>query len=272
MNQTSILGIIVGVVVITSSSVNGFSISKLRSLTLRKYIDMSILLLPPTSPVSSRTRTVVNAISEISNPTSSSTNQGTIDDTIQELLDTARRLGPVGVRNTIEDQEIIQNIVTKLKQQLQQDKNSISVSTESNYTSIPLVGTHDLIYSAAPGGSSGKIGPYFYGKVTQSFVNETAFMNAVDFGPLNIALTATRHAKDNTTFIVRFQSTTISLFGIPLIEKSIRGSGGIWKIVYTGIFHDKNVVASDGNKKQILLRIMETPSLFVIEQDVTYDS
>lgn len=142
---------------------------------------------------------------------------------------------------------------------------------ENNYTGIPLIGVHDLIYSAAPGGSSGKIGPYFYGKVTQTFLNETAFMNAVDFRPLNIALTATRHAKNATTFIVQFQSTTISLFGIPLIEKSICGTGGVWKIIYSRIVHDKSSKTNDGgNKKRILLRIMETPSLFIIEQDISH--
>lgn len=260
--QCWILGIIINVVV-SITSVNGFIVSSLKLSTIRNPND------PILSSSSSRSVTVVDAIDERNDHTSSNdSKKSQIDDTIQDLLDTARRLGPVGVRNTIEEQERIQSIVTQLKQQLEHDR-SISGVDNANYTDIPLVGVHDLIYSAAPGGSSGKIGPYFYGKVTQTFVNETTFMNAVDFGPLNIALTATRHIKDSTTFIVKFQSTTISLFDIPLIEKSIRGTGGVWKLIYTGIVHDENIVMKDGNKKRILLRIMETPSLFIIEHDLS---
>ena len=271
MHQTSILGIIFGAGV-ASTCVNGFGISKLKSSTLRNQNDIFSMILSRSSPVSSRSATEVDTIDKSSNPTSRDTSQGQVDDTIQELLDTARRLGPVGIHNTIEDQEIIQNIVTKLKQQLQQHNSIISGSMERNYTNIPLVGVHDLIYSAAPGGSSGKIGPYFYGKVSQVFVNETSFMNVVDFGPLNIALTASRHVKDNATFTVRFLSTTISLFGIPLIEKSIRGTGGAWKVMYTGIVYDNNIVTIDGTKKRILLRIIEAPSLFIIEQDMPHSA
>ncbi len=258
MLQSSILGIIFTVVVATIS-VNGFRIS---TATLQKSSIVRLSNNLSSLSLSAQSAPVLGTSNERNDLTTGS-NKSLLDDTIQELLDAARRLGPVGVRNTAQDQEHIQQIVTQLKQHLERDRNS-------NYTDVPLVGIHDLIYSAAVGGSSGKIGPYFNGKVTQTFVNETAFMNAVDFGPLNIALTATRHVKDSTTFVVKFQSTTVSLFGIPLIEKSIRGTGGIWKLIYTGIVYDKNIVMNNGNKKRILLRIMETPSLFIIEQDLSH--
>lgn len=254
MNRTSIFGIIISVVV-ASISVDGFIISRTRLSAA----------VSPSSSLSSRYATVFDTNNE-----RSSASIEKVDNTIHDLLESARRLGPVGVRNTVEDQVRIQSIVTRLKEQLEQERN-MRGSTKSNYTDIPLVGVHDLIYSAAQGGSSGKIGPYFYGKVTQTFVNQTTFINAVDFGPLNIALTATRQVKDNATFIVRFHSTTVSVFGIPLIEKSIRGTGGVWKIIYTGIVNDTtNIVAEDGQPKRILLRIMETPSLFIIEQDLAH--
>ena len=256
MHRYSIFGIIVNVVV-AISSVNGFTISELRNPDVRFLLVSSSLSATALDSTEER--------NDLASTFDGNHADSQMHDTIQEILSTARRLGPVGVLNTIEDQERIQKLVTQLKQQLKNDD-----MDNSNYTAIPLVGVHDLIYSAAPGGSSGKIGPYFYGKVTQTFVNETTFKNAVDFGPFNIALTATRHVKDNTSFIVKFQSTTISLFGIPLIEKSIRGTGGVWKLIYTGIVHDENIVMNDGNKKQILLRIMETPSLFIIEHDVSH--
>lgn len=263
--QYWILGIIINVVV-SIKSVNGFTISSLKLSTIRNPNDP---ILSTRSLLTSLSATVVDAIDERYDRTSNNdSTKSPIDDTIQNLLDMARRLGPVGVRNTIEEQERIQSVVTQLKQQLKQDS-SVSGIDNANYTDVPLVGVHDLIYSAAPGGSSGKIGPYFYGKVTQTFVNETTFINAVDFGPLNIALTATRHVKDIITFIVKFQSTTISLFDIPLIEKSIQGTGGIWKLIYTGIVHDDNIAMKDGKKKLILLWIMETPSLFIIEHDLS---
>ena len=260
MLQSSTLAIVLTAIVATIS-VDGFCIptaTRQKSSTVRFSNDLSLLSL------SAQSAPILGTSNERNDLTS---NISLFDDTIQEILDAARRLGPVGVRNNAQDQEYIQQLVTKLKQQLERDRDTAG---NNNYTDVPLVGIHDLIYSAAKGGSSGKIGPCFHGKVTQTFVNETAFMNAVDFGPLNIALTATRHVKDSTTFVVKFQTTTISLFGIPLIEKSIRGTGGVWKLLYTGIVHDQNINMNDGKKKRILLRIMETPSLFIIEQDLSH--
>jgi hypothetical protein len=179
------------------------------------------------------------------------------DNTVQELLDMARRMGPVGVRNSLEDQELINDAALRLQQQQLGLSNAVAAVS---YTDVPLLGVHELIYSAASGGSSGKIGP-IHGKVMQTFVNATTFINSVELGPLRIALTATRKIKNETSFVVKFQSTTVSLFNIPIIEKSVVG-GGIWNILYTGIVHDKN----DVEHPMRLLRVMHTPSLFIIEQ------
>jgi hypothetical protein len=181
-----------------------------------------------------------------------------MDNLIQDLLDMARNMGPVGIRNSVEDQEKIQNLVTLLRQRTLEDNDSSAL----NFTNVALTGVHDLVYSAAPGGSSGKIGP-FDGKVTQTFVNATTFINAVDLGPLRIALTASRKIKDETTIAVRFHSTTVSFFGIPIVTKAV-GGGGIWNILYTGVVHDMN----DTEHPKRLLRVMQTPSLFIIEQKI----
>jgi hypothetical protein len=178
------------------------------------------------------------------------------DDLIQDLMDMARRMGPVGIRNSLEDQEKIQNLANLLRQRTLEE----NASSAQNFTDVTLDGVHELIYSAAPGGSSGKIGP-LDGKVTQTFVNGTTFINAMDLGPLRIALTASRKIKDGTTISVRFHSTTVSLFGIPIITKSV-GGGGMWNILYTGVVHDRN----DKEHPKRLLRVLQTPSLFIIEQ------
>lgn len=105
MHQTPILRIII-IVVVVSISVDGLGISQLRSVAVRNQNDIPSFLLSPSLSVSSRYATKIDTIDERNNPTTSDNNQEQIDDTIQELLDTARRLGPVGVRNTPEDQKI----------------------------------------------------------------------------------------------------------------------------------------------------------------------
>lgn len=204
-------------------------------------------------------RAEVNTKTEFSAPASSlDTQNGRSENLIQELLDMARRLGPVGIRNSVEDQETILNLALSLQQRTLEE----NASSALNFTDVTLTGVHELIYSAAPGGSSGKIGP-LDGKVTQNFVNATTFINAVDLGPLRIALTASRKIKDETTIAVRFHSTTVSLFGVPIVTKSV-GGGGIWKILFTGVVDDKN----DKEHPNRLLRVLQTPSLVIIEQKI----
>ena len=168
-------------------------------------------------------------------------------DQVREVLALARELGPVGAFRTTEEQEKI----LQLARSLQKPKQAP--------TSIPLDGIHNLVYSAAPGGSSGKIGP-FAGKVTQEFVNSTAFINAVELGPLKLALQARREIVDGNRINVFFLETKLTVLGVPVLEKPASG-GGQWKYLWAGVIPGEN-----GKKK--LIRIMETPSLFVIEQDL----
>lgn len=164
---------------------------------------------------------------------------------ILQVLDLAEQFGPVGVRQPEESQQRILDAALALK------------SVGSAPARVELNGIHNLVYSSAPGGSSGKLG-FIDGQVTQTFLDEKTFINAVQVGPIRIALTAEREVKNDTTIKVTFHKTTVSVFGKQLVEKET-GGGGVWKYIYAGVVTDKK-----GAKK--LVRVMETPSLFVLEQ------
>jgi hypothetical protein len=119
-----------------------------------------------------------------------------------------------------------------------------------------------LVYSAAPGASSGRIFGNVIGRVSQLFEDDEIFYNRVDFGPFQIALRAKRQVINDRTIKVTFLETSINLFGQTLSKKDAGGGGGVWKVKYVGTVKD-----DDGNEK--LVRIMETPSLFVLEQDLS---
>ena len=67
---------------------------------------------------------------------------------------------------------------------------------------MPLIGVHDLLFSMAKGGSNGKLGP-LTGAVTQTFLNEKQFVNAVELGPVKIKLKAEREVLDRERVRVR---------------------------------------------------------------------
>jgi hypothetical protein len=169
----------------------------------------------------------------------------------------ARELGPVGVSCSEEDQARLLAAARSLK----------DLPGPFPTNSVPLTGLHRLVYSAAPGGSSGKIGP-LVGTVTQEFVNATHFINAVAFGPLRLELLASRKLVKDNCINVFFHETTITLFGITLLTKPASG-GGQWNCVWAGAIpaDDDDDDDSSKNKKK-LIRIMETPSLFVLEHDL----
>lgn len=168
---------------------------------------------------------------------------------IQELLEFARRLGPVGVLRSLEEQQRILDASLSAKEY-----------SDANPALIPLNGTHKLVYSAAPGGSSGKIGP-FVGKVSQEFIDDQCFINSVEFGPLRIALTAERKVRNENIIDVFFKCTTVYLFGQKVAEQEIKG-GGSWNFIFCGKIQDKN-------GRNTVIRIMETPSLFILEQIIS---
>jgi PAP_fibrillin len=166
-----------------------------------------------------------------------------------ELLETAKAVGQVGSMASEED---------RLKMEVAV-QNLIPLSDSKKPARYPLRGVHELVYSAAPGASSGKIGP-FVGKVSQFFEDDDIFYNRVEFGPLQIALRAKREVKNDDIIKVSFLETSFNLFG-KTVRKSSAGGGGVWKVKFVGTYQDK-----DGKEK--LMRIMETPSLFVLQHDL----
>lgn len=123
-------------------------------------------------------------------------------------------------------------------------------SAPPNLTDLPLTGVHDLLFSMAKGGSNGKLGP-FTGKVTQTFVNDSDFVNAVELGPVKVMLKATREVLDAERVRVSFVETVFTLFGKELFKSETKGTG-VWKFRY---FNKKSGV-----------RVMDTPSLFILKR------
>jgi hypothetical protein len=167
---------------------------------------------------------------------------------IFNLLDVAKSNGPVGSILAEEKRRELQAVAKSIF--------PLSISKPARYN---LTGVHNLVYSAAPGASSGKIGPLI-GKVSQYFEDDEIFYNRVNFGPLQIALRAKRETMNDSTIKVSFLETSFNLFG-QTIKKQQAGGGGVWKVKFVGKVEDEN-------GKEKLVRIMETPSLFVLEHDL----
>lgn len=183
-----------------------------------------------------------------------STSQTTRDKAVCKVLDLARQLGPIGALQSAEDQERVL-IAAKALTEFSDEKparQKLGVS--------PGEPPHCLIYSSSVGGSSGQLFGSVYGKVTQNF-NATNFVNAVEIGPVKISLQADLVVKDDWNNKVLFRQTAVQIFGQTVVEKPMKG-GGMWKYIFAGVVQD-----FDGRLQRV--RIMETPSLFIISQDVT---
>ena len=170
------------------------------------------------------------------------------DEKIQDLLQLVSQVGQVGSLASEEEREQLEALA----------KTATPLSESKRPAKFPLQGEHKLLYSAAPGASSGRVFGNVVGKVSQFFQDEEIFFNRVDFGPLRIALKARREVKNDSTIKVEFLQTTISIFGNTIKEGQV-GGGGVWKVKFVGKVKDQK-----GNEK--LIRIMETPSLFILEQ------
>ena len=171
---------------------------------------------------------------------------------VQELLEEASKVGQVGSLATEEERARLVSLAEQL-----------TSYSDRNPAMVPLNGIHQLVYSAAPGASSGRISGgggkiSIVGTVSQKFETDTIFYNRVTFGPLMIALQAKREIKNASTIKVSFLETSFSLFGKTFATKQA-GGGGVWKVKFVGKIEDK-----DGKEK--LVRIMETPSLFILQQ------
>lgn len=179
------------------------------------------------------------------------TNTEKRDEIIQNLLAEARVIGQVGSKTTPENRQKLVDIAK-----------SLSTYTDKNPAKIPLASEepHNLIYSASPGGSSGAVGP-FVGKVEQNFPNEKDFINSVQLfgGVLKVQLFAERKVLDSKRIRVTFKETVVNLFGNEVLRKDTKGQG-VWNHLFVG------EVEIEGKRR--LLRVLETPSLFIIENDL----
>jgi hypothetical protein len=187
---------------------------------------------------------------------------------VQLLLDEAKTVvGQVGSLATDEQRARMEELaldVIKLSELTRKGIIRTKQQRQQQLARYPLVGVHNLVYSAAPGASSGRVFGNVVGRVSQLFEDDEIFYNRVDFGPVQIALRAQRKVLNDTTIKVSFLETSLNLFGRTISKKDV-GGGGIWKVKYVGTVKD-----DDGNEK--LVRIMETPSLFVLEQDLSSSS
>ena len=121
---------------------------------------------------------------------------------------------------------------------------------------VPISGTYELLWSMAKGGSNGKVGP-FVGAVTQVVVDDENFINQVSLfgGAVVVQLYAKREIIGDNQIRVSFVETVFNVFGKEVKRQPTTGQG-VWKQLYV----EK---AEDGSAA---LRVMRTPSLFVLRQ------
>lgn len=192
---------------------------------------------------------VADASSTALNILFNSANVAERNDKVLKVLDTARSVGQVGYLASDDEQQMMEEVTE-----------DIFSFSEKKPARFPLTGEHKLVYSAAEGASSGRVFGNVVGKVSQLFETDEIFYNRVNFGPLQIALKAKRQIMNDSTIKVSFLETSFNLFGKTL-KKGKVGGGGVWKVKFVG-----KVQGENGKEK--LVRIMETPSLFVLEQEL----
>jgi len=168
-----------------------------------------------------------------------------------KLLNTCAEYGQIGAKLTEEQRAVIDNLALSLA--------PYSDSVPAQFDKEHLRGRHELIYSASQGASSGAIGP-LVGTVSQSFLDEVRYINRVELfgGLVKIELNAQRELLSDNKVGVKFVETAFYLFGMEVKRGEANGSG-IWDYIFSG--H----VNIDGGEK-MLLRVMKTPSTFVIVQ------
>lgn len=179
--------------------------------------------------------------------TSETETDSELNDLAARLLNTCADYGQIGSKLTEDQRATIDDLAS-----------SLTPFSDPAPAQIDLTGTHELIYSASPGGSSGAVGP-LVGKVSQTFLDEERFINRVEFfgGMLKIELHAERKVLDESRIRVKFKETAFSLFGNEVKRGEVKGSG-VWDYTFSGS------VLVDGERMR--LRVMNTPSTFVIVQ------
>jgi hypothetical protein len=168
----------------------------------------------------------------------------TSTDPVMQVIAEARRLGPGANDRTHDEKEAFWSQAKSLR--------SLSKPKPAR---IDFTGVHERLYSVSPGKKRGSI--------RQVFRDSSTLVNSVRLGPLGVSVTAMVKPIDDWTSEIRFQRMTYKLFGIPLYCKRVDSAApaGTWKYLSVGEFVD-----NDGKRK--LLRVMETPSLFLLTGDL----
>jgi hypothetical protein len=184
------------------------------------------------------------------------------EDLIRSLLEQTREEAD-GTKLPSSQREAINSIVQNLEDITSQDESL-------DMTSIPLEGKHRLIYIDSER-TPQYIGP-FKGTTTQYFINDEEFQNRLSLGPIQIALTALRQRMDGYRMKVKFQSFGVNIFGSEVVKKELKQQG-VWKMVFVGEVDDSSESASrtsvqQETKRKILLRVMRTPSLYILAKDL----
>jgi hypothetical protein len=199
-----------------------------------------------------------DAISSSTSTSSSFTPAGR-DELLRKVVDRARELGPVGVYQPEIDQDELLQLAMQLRPY-----------SDPAPARIPLAGVFDLVYSASPYLSSGRLWGPVHGRVTQEFLSPAEFCNRVDFGPVRLSLAVTCEAKSDTVVHVNFVETRVSAWGATLVTSPAQG-GGEWKYIFAGTLTEPG--SSDGGgtedatkTRRRFIRVLEAPNLFVIEQ------
>ena len=163
---------------------------------------------------------------------------------ILALVDQARQIGPVA-----------NNQPENVKAEFHQRAKELQPLSDTSPAAVNFTGVHERIYSVSPGKK--------YGHIQQIFVNATSFVNSVKFlgGIVQTSVDASYEARDDVTGMVTFDNQLyFRLFDVTVFRKELpRGREFPWNILFVGSFVDH-----DGKQKR--LRIMETPSLFVLLQ------
>jgi hypothetical protein len=184
---------------------------------------------------------------------------------IQSLLELTRHETD-GTKLPTSQRESINDIVKRLED-LNLSGASDDGSVEVDYTSIPLEGEHRTVYIDSER-TPQYIGP-FKGTTTQYFIDGEMFQNRLTLGPFEIALSAKRIRMDGSRLKIKFASTGVNLFGKELVKKEMKEVQGVWKMVFVGEVNDHTRIDDSGGKgKGILLRVMRTPSLYILAKDL----
>jgi hypothetical protein len=235
VNRIKIMSLVTALLVLQSTFVLGFSsIGRIPFLSRRCSGGLVLQSTPKT-------------IQRDSPPEADIKGTGNANALATKLLATCAEYGQVGSKLTEDQRSIIDDMAS-----------SLAPYTDPAPAQIDLGGTHDLIYSAAPGGSSGAVGP-LVGKVQQSFLDAESFINRVELfgGILKVELNAERKVLDESRIRVKFKETVISLFGNEVKRGEAKGAG-VWTYLFSGSVNVEG--------EEMTLRIMKTPSTFVIVQ------